>query len=967
MKTIDCQPSPLRMLVRRHAFVAFCSHLALILSVGISALRAQESPAPTPGAGTQDTTTISQTTAAKAPAESPVVELPTVVVSGIRDSLTKALDVKRESVQIVDSIIAEDIGKFPDNNLVEALQRVTGIQVTGRASGEIATVSIRGLNDINTTLNGQNIFTASGAAEALQDVPASLLARVDVYKTRSADLIENGIAGSIDIQTHRPFDFTGHRVTLTARGIYADQAGRTGENFSALFSDRWDTRWGKFGALLDVSYVKTPYRDQNATAGAEVPFMTATPPAGWVPYERIFPTDGRVAENPIWTAGLLQGLPEAPGSTLTINGAPVPYVLSRDAVFQNDFTGVRQRPAANFALQWAPDKDSEYSFEGFYTGYRNRSFNDLLFSFVDWWGGPLGAVTLYPGTNIVQSRAKVSFPYSFTSGDVTDSRTDSYVAILSGKWNIGDALKLRSALTFQESTFKSNFFAMRADRVAPSIAVNFNPGNGIVAFNFPDDLTDPHLWNIAQIYDNGNKNKGRAATWTLDGDYKPGQGFLTDVRFGLRYDDRKASEAQRNQSADSLGVPLSTHPELWSVNSNFFDGHSAVPMSWVVPNGQVVYDNADAWRATYNARFPTEIRLGNQLSLFENFHVDEVNSAAYLRADFRTFIGNHRLDGQVGARYVSVKTDMNFTDQSTLATNSASVTKNKLLPSGSLRFALTPELIARVSYAETLRRPNFSDLNPAIIYVKDVTNIGYGTASGGNPTLRPTQSRNYDLSLEYYLSRSSGIYATLFKRNIDGLVVSFRKRVSAIVPPATTPYDYILTQPDNASNGVLKGVEVGAVYFPDNLPGLLQGLGVQASYTNLSSSQDVPVTDSQGHVTSVLTQDFFQVSKNSYSVVLAYERKQFSARLSYVWRSAFLNNYEAALFANPLGVYHNPEKSLDFQLTYRVLDNLVLTFDATNLTNEIFQSYYGSWGATTNNFSSSLYSRTYALGARYSF
>lgn len=918
---------------------------ALTLSLFLSASRALA----------QDTTSDTQ----KKSDESPLVLPKFVVTAGIRSSVTAALDFKRNSTQIVDSIVSEDIGKFPDNNLVEALQRVAGIQVTGRASGEIATVTIRGLPDINTTWNGQNIFTASGQYYALQDVPASLLKQVVIYKTRSADLIENGIAGSIDVQTHRPFDFSGPKFVLDARAIYADQAGKTGENISALFSNRWETSAGQFGAMVNFSYVRTPYRDQNATAGAEVPFMTSTPPAGWVPYERIFPTDGRASENPIWTAGLLNGLSESPTATLKINGQDTPYVLSRDAVFQNDFTGTRTRPGFDAAFQWAPSKTAEYTLEGFYTGYRNTSFNDLLFSFVDWWGGPLGTVTLYPGTNIVQSRALVSYPYSFTSGDITDAKTDSYAVSLSGRWFVGNALTLRSALTYQSSEFKSSFFAMRADRVAPSISVNFNPGNGVVAFQFPDDITNPALWNIAQLYDNGNKNKGSAITWNGDGDYKL-NGFVKSLKFGVRYDDRKASEAQRTQSADSLGVPLSTYPELEYVNSNFFDGHSDVPTAWVVPNGHVVYANADKYRAIYQAKFPA-FKTSDQLSLFENFHVDEKNVAAYLRADFEADLGGHRLTGQVGARAVDVKTDMTFTDQGTLVTSTASASKTKLLPSGSLRFEIAPDLIARASYSETLRRPNFVDLNPAINYVKDVTNIGYGTATGGNPNLKPTQSKNYDLSLEYYYARSSAIYATAFERDIDGLVVSFRKRVTY------QNYDYILTQPDNASNGKLRGVEVGATYFPDNLPGILKGFGVIGSFTHLNSKQDIPQTDSAGNVTSILSQGFFQVSNNSYSGILAYERSWFSGRLSYTWRSAFLDHYEAALFANPLGVFHNPEESLDLQLTFRVTKRLTLTVDATNLTNEIYQQYYGSWGATTNNFSSSLYSRTFAVGARYSF
>ncbi len=907
-----------------------------------------------------------QTAATDAKSADSVVVLPEFTVTGIRESLTKAIDIKRESVPIVDSIVSEDIGKFPDNNVVEALQRLTGVQVTNRGSGEIATVSIRGLNDINTTLNGQNIFTASGQAVALQDIPATLLSRVDVFKTRSADMIENGIAGSIDVRTHRPFDFDGAKVGVAVRGIYQEQAGKTGPNLSAMASNWWSTGAGKFGALVNVSFAETHYRDQSVTAGAMVPFLTDTPPADFVPYERIWASDGRVTENPIWQAGLDEGLPTAAGSTLQMNGVAVPYVLSRDAIFQSDYTGTRKRPAVNLALQWAPNDTSEYTFEVFYSGYRNTSFNNLLFSFVDWWGGPHGEVTLYPGTNIVKSRESTPNVYGFTSGDATIGKTDSFVYSLGGKWDIGENLKLRSMASYQTSEFSSSFFAMRAERVAPDIWVDFNSGGGVPAFGFRDNsstagvdesnLTDATLWNVAQLYDNGNRNEGSANTLTIDGDYAIKSKFLTGLKFGLRYDDREASEAQRT-IPNPVGVwqPLANFPEIQHVNSGFFDGNSDVPTTWVVPDGLAISRNADHYRSLVG--YPT----GEELVLDENFNVNERNLAAYLRADFKTFVGNRRLDGQIGARYVDVKTDMEFGD------GSASVKKGKVLPSASVRFALTPDLYVRASYAETLRRPDFAALNPNITYVKDVTNIGYGTASGGNPNLKPTESKNYDLALEWYFDKGNAIYVSAFKRKIDGFVVDFRRRVSAIVEPDTTPYDYILSQPDNASNGELTGFEVGVVYFPDYLPDLLKGLGVQASYTNLDSSQDIPVTDSEGNVTKTINRSLFGVSDSSYSIMLAYERSRVSARLSYVWRSAFLNNYEAAQFANPLGIYRKPEQALDFQLSYKVSDRLTLTLDATNLTEEIYQSYYGDGGSETNNFGSSLYSRTLAVGARYSF
>ena len=109
----------------------------------------------------------------------------------------------------------------------------------------------------------------------------------------------------------------------------------------------------------------------------------------------------------------------------------------------------------------------------------------------------------------------------------------------------------------------------------------------------------------------------------------------------------------------------------------------------------------------------------------------------------------------------------------------------------------------------------------------------------------------------------------------------------------------------------------------------------------------------------------FGVSDTSYSVVLAYERGPFSARLSYVWRDDFLHGYEAAQFANPLGIYHKAERSLDFQLTYNISKNWAVTFDATNLTDEVYQSYYQY--SKTNNFGSWKSGRTFAVGTRYSF
>ncbi|WP_419571763.1 TonB-dependent receptor [Rheinheimera sp.] len=905
-----------------------------------------------------------------------------IEVKGIRGSLNKALNVKRHEEQIVDAIVAEDIGKFPDNNVIESLQRVTGVQVTNRGSGETSAVSIRGLSDITTTVNGRNIFTAAGTAVALQDIPASLLKQVDVYKTRSASQIESGIAGSIDVKTHRPFDFDGLKVVAAGRGIYTEQNEETNPAISALASNRWELDSGEFGALVNISYSRMRYRDQSVTAGAMVPFSTANSTSPFTPYERIFLDRGGVAENPIWQPGLLDGLPSAAGSTLLVNGTPTEYILGRDAIFQSDFNGERERPAANISLQFAPNEKSEYVFESFYNGFRNEGFNSLLFSFADWWGGYGGMtpaqaaaaanVVLHPGTNIVKSRS-VQDPWVFTSGDLTTGQTDSYLHALGGRWDLTDNLTMKSELVYQDSKYEGDFFAMRFIRPGANYKLNvdFNSGGGIPGFNFEDNpataaidestMADPSAYITDTMYDNANEDKGDAITFTTDLSYRL-DGFFTMAEAGVRYDKRGAETAfSRQDTCCGGGVNVATIDGLASINSGFMDGEANVPTSWVVANGHYIRDNADEFRSMYGL---------NKLALQRSFEIDSTTLSLYAQGKYETEVAGRVLDGEIGVRYTGIDTDSNFWQEAAsvdaqVLTSGESKTR-KILPSLTARYQITDDLQARLAYTETLRYPGFGDLNPLITYNEDVTGIGYGTAGGGNKDLKPTESKNYDFALEYYFADASSIYGTLFRRDIDGFVVGFRRAVTA--PKSATdptPYKFILTQPYNASEGELSGAELGVVWFPENLPAVLDGFGIQASYTSLSSSQTTPDTNSEGEITAYRTTDLFGVSDSSYSVVLAYDKDKLGMRLSYAWRKDFLANYEAALFANPLEVRRKSEASMDFQLSYQLTDQWEITLDGTNLTNELYQSYYGN-NPETNNFGTALYSRTFALGVRYS-
>ncbi|KQM88810.1 TonB-dependent receptor [Sphingomonas sp. Leaf23] len=896
-----------------------------------------------------------------------VAEDDEIVVTGVRASILGALNIKRNSTQVVDSIVAEDVGKLPDNNVIEALQRVSGIQVTNRTGGEAAGISIRGLPDALTTMNGRNIFTASGQAFALADIPANLVKRIDVYKTRAADQIETGIAGQIDVFTRRPFDFDGFAISGVARGIYNEQADSFNPNVSALISNRWETGIGDIGVLVSGSYSRTKFRDMSVTSGAMVPFVTENPPPGYTPLQRVFPETGA------WEPGTERGLPTAAGSTFLLDGRQVPYYLSRDAVFSPDVSGTRERPAVNAAVQWSPNNSSTYTAEFFWNQFSATTQNSLFFSFVDWWGGlganPKSTFELYPGTNIIKARS-VGDVYGFNSGDYTRSKTNSYIYALNGDWKVGDNGRITADLSYQNSQFDTQFLAMRIDRVAKRIDVDFNTRNGIPAYNFDNNalLTDPTQWNVGEFYDNANRSKGDAITLHLDGENKWDDGFLRRVKAGIRIDDRNATDSVRSQDARGLGRRLSTlDPGLQLTNKNFFDGRASVPTSWLVPNGSYIYDNVDAIRQLYKGSVAPNFKLSDQLALTDVFDINEITMTAYAMADGQITLFGRPLDVQAGVRYVDVDTDFVFTDRYNGTVSRASNGTSRFLPSATLRYAITDDVRLRFNYGETLRRPAFGDLNPNPNLVGDLTGVGRGSGGSGNPNLRPTTSRNYDLSAEWFFERNSAIYATLFRREIDGLVVPL---TSLLVIPGTglNTDRFAVTRPENASNGVLKGLELGLTYFPTYLPSLLDGFGFQGSLTLLDSKQNIPISDQTGQIVGETESGFFGVSDLSYNATLAYEKGGLGARLSYVWRKPFLANNEARLFANPIGVWRRAESSLDFQLTWGITDRLGLTLDAVNLTNQTQQNYYrfqDAGNAEQFNLGTTLLSRTFAVGVRF--
>jgi iron complex outermembrane recepter protein len=498
--------------------------------------------------------------------------------------------------------------------------------------------------------------------------------------------------------------------------------------------------------------------------------------------------------------------------------------------------------------------------------------------------------------------------------------------------------------------------------VPQSITLDFNAGNGIPSWHFNNDaeMLDPSVWNVGALFQNKGRQEGGAQTLQVDGDYDLGDGLFRTLSFGVRYDDRDAEQYSPKPSPEPfLGRNMSTLPSgMIFRNSGFMDGEADVPTSWAVVNGYYLHDNQAAVRQLYG-------QSGADLALLRAFDVQEKTASAYVQTDME--IG--KLHAQFGLRYVSVDTDMDFTDVIDGDRSSASKSVSDVLPSVTLRYEATDALTFRFNYGETLRRPAFADLNSNFGLVGDLTNVGYGTGTGGNPDLDAAQAKNYDLTVEWYFAPDSAVYATGFRREIDGLVVPLTRRIT-IAGTGLNTSSFVVTQPVNASDGTLDGIELGVVYFPDYLPGVLKGLGVQGSFTKLNSEQTIPLTNSEGAIIGTAKSEFFLVSDKSYNVTLAYDRAGLGMRLSYVWRDDFLNNNEARIFANPIGIWRKPEESLDLAVSYDVNENLAVSFDAVNLTEEKQQSYYAfgsAGGPTTDNFGTTLLSRAFALGVRWRY
>jgi iron complex outermembrane recepter protein len=806
-----------------------------------------------------------------------VVKLGEVVVAGKRASLATAQEIKRDKVEIVDSVAAEDINKLPDFNVTDALSRITGVQVA-RDRGEGAGVAVRGLTQVETTLNGRETFTAgTGRNLNFADIPAEMLAGIDVYKTPSAEQIEGGVGGSIDLRTRRPFDFKSQEFAGSARMIHGELVDKTEPQASLLASNRWKTPdLGEFGALVNLSYQKRAFREDQKSSG-----------------------------NPQSRTGLV------PGQTVTVPTGTTETIS----------LGSRERTAANLVLQWRPSQALELYAEGSYSEF--RTLQDSYQTNVS--ASPTfvaGSPTLFPGTRDLKGITWTNAPISVLSfaRDTVDRTSQAAVG---GVWT-GKEITLKTDVSYTKS-YNSLFFS---GLNLGSMAANFTqdqsgsvPGTNVAGTN----LLDPANFKVASVLYRSLPYEGDLSTARLDGEYAFGGGFLDTLSAGVRYARRGADNASGLIFADANAgnIPATAMPSYVMANpyGNFFPGTASVG-STLAGNLASARD-ASGLRNAFGITAP--VPAANPLGAWR---IQEETQAGYLMARFNAL--NMALDGNAGVRVVrtheAVSGNQSVPTTGAVAPIDIGSSDTDTLPSMNLRYELKEGLYLRGAASKTVTRPDFSQLSPSLVLNRNTVNPALNQGSSGNPALKPVRSNNLDVALERYFNPATSIYLTGFTKKVDGFVTTVSD---------TETHDgeaYLVSRPQNANTADIKGIEAGYQQFYDFLPGWLGGLGLQANYTYVDSET---LDSTLGKV------PLQNLSKNSANLAGMYEKGRVSARLAYNWRDKFLSGVTNVVGVGALPIYTKAYGWLDASLIYRYSDKMSFTIEGLNLLRTVRSSYYG--------------------------
>jgi TonB-dependent receptor len=858
----------------------------------------------------------------------PASQIQTVTVTGLRSTIRSAEAIKRDAVQVVDSINAEDIGKFPDRAAGDALQRIAGVQV-GRDRGETSQVIIRGLPDVVTTLDGMEYFTGNGRRLQYQDLPVQSIGGMDVYKTATPNQLEGGIAGGIDVRLRRPFDQKGLAVTgymedrrqKVTGSSATDTKNNPGAGFSA--SNRWHTSYGEIGALFDVAFNREHWGY----------------PVQWVDRpDRVHSVDAN---------GVGTRLNDGPLAPL-VPGARLGELPNVGGIYN---AGDRDRGSIHGALQWkvAPTLEADVQYLG--TGYRARSAVDYILA-ITTWTPTLYNVQLAPQGAYCDTPEGVVCPIQSAYAQAKQFGGpydwDPYTA--TSTWGVKEHTTthfLDLGLNYREGPWKasSNFGWTRSTFVNDTVIVDQQiPGASVGVYTVgadghggyssvstptsPDALRDPNAFVLRGMVQNWGISKGEQVQWRGDASYRLGDGFISGIDAGLRLSNHRASFHGAEGHSDITGAVRANPVAAFGPGfESLVPGLDRLGGPWLTPSRDFLIDRADTVRAFYGAA-PGRVAVDPT----RTFEQRESTSTVYLAARWKAKAGDVDLSGTVGGRYVRVARNLNGNSRigDTITPIAVDSTENNFLPSAAAVVGWRENLQSHIAIGKTITRPDFASLNPALSLIPPTVNAP-GTGSAGNPNLRPTRSINTDATLEYYFPKNGYAQIALFHRDINGYLQNMESN------EVIGGQNYRVTRPQNSGTGSLRGAEFGIQKFFDFLPGPWSNFGTQFNYTWIDGDNQTLVSPTG---TTYRTTALTNVAKKNYNFALLYEGNGITGRLTATHRGDYIEQIAEPRFNMDRIV--KAGTFVDLSVSYAIHKNVSLQFDAINLTHEKYESYLAS-------------------------
>ena len=886
-------------------------------------------------------------------------DLEGVTVTGIRASVEKAQDVKRDADTFVDSLSATDIGALPDRSVTETLSRIPGVTIDHflsqgdpeHFSAEGNGVQVRGLTQVRSELNGGDSFSANGGrALSFQDVPSELMSGVDVYKNQTAAMIEGGLGGTVNLRTFMPFDFQGQKIAVSASENYGDFAKKYKPSGSVLYSNRWQTSIGEMGFLVDVADSQLSTR----TDGLFVRPFFKNADGVWVP---------RGAD---WRTLLYD----------------------------------RKRDGAYLAFQWRPSDNLDLYATAFQSKYHEVWNEDAIFVSNDPTQVTVDASQPSQVNGGVFQSGRLTQSGGMPMGTdirASDSHSKTTDFTTGMKWRLGSSTELTSSVQFVKATTNSLDSTVALGTNVPYIDVALNGNNPPhigVDTNFTGNPAN-YYWGFTM--DHQDQNYAKELAWRTDISHSFADGFVQGVRAGVRLTNRNADNIDTGYNwvpvfqtwMQGWAIPGGAMPGLdlnGTVNSslvhldtfkNFYRGDAGIPGAFYAPVPSTALGYPGSYADIHNAAIPYYIAgsgydVPYKPTLLDASHTNlqhEKTYAAYAMLDFG--VDDANLSGNVGVRAVRTRNaaegfltypNQAFAPYLGAGQSTPISARNEytdILPSLNVKWELAPNVITRFAFSKAIARPDFSQMQAYQILNAAVLS-GYtpppgtttlpidkltltGTSTTSNPYLTPMKANQFDLSLEWYFDQDHGgmAWVNLFHKGISDY---FRSESQFVAYPGIdgNNYQYLVTQPVNVGKATIDGMELGWNQFFDFLP--VKGFGMSVNYTYIRSRTHVPnettavPIDTDGSTFGSLPAD--GLSRDSLNVAGFYEHGPWQVRLAYNWRSQYLlsigpNGYNGTDGGIPwkLPVFADAYGQLDGSIFYSFNEHVKLGVEMNNLNN----------------------------------